>query len=448
MNRPSRPILILSLSVLLTATACKKMPIESAKPKENRIESSFREPARTRLENTYLVTMPVTGRLGRVQLTVGDPVKKGANLAQIDLTPLKKSVEELKARLAELKAGARDEDVEAAKAAVQAAKSRFAELKAGARAQEISVGRAALEQAQANVDYRKRELTRMEKLRRDKSMSEAQYEEARLAYRVSMARLKEARANYQLLQAGTRSERLETAQAEVKQVEQKLRLLKSGTRAEVLKQAAVRLAKAQYELDLASLKSPIDGVVLERYEQGDRFLNSGHRLILLGNLDDLEVEADVLTQDALLLKNGSPVRLEISGSERTFKGKVRRIEPAGFTKVSALGVEQQRVKVIVALEERPEGLGVGYRLHARFITAAKDKALVVPRFSVLQAADGQFYVFKIEGGKLKKQFVKIGLRSDLLLEITEGLTLKDDIVSTPDANLKEGQEVSITNKSP
>lgn len=440
------PFLFALLVLTLSMTGCKKLPVESSKPKESRIESSFREPARTRLENTYLVTMPVTGRIDRVQLAVGDSVKKGMMLVQFDLTPLEKSVEELTARLAELKAGARDEDIEAAKAAVVAAKSRFAELKAGARAQELSVARATLEQAQANLEYRKKEMARMERLRRDKTMSEAQYEEARLAYRVSVARLKEAKANFQLIEAGTRSERLVAAEAEMNQVEQRLRLLKSGTRAEVLKQAAVRLAVAQYQLDLAPLKSPINGVVLERYEQGSRFLNSGHRLMLLGNLDELEVEADVLTQDALLLKNGSPVRLEISGSEKTFQGKVRRVEPAAFTKVSALGVEQQRVKVIVALDKRPEGLGVGYRLHARFITAAKEKALVVPRFSILQAADGQFYVFKIVGGTLKKQFVKIGLRSDLLLEVIDGLSLQDDIVSTPDANMKEGEEVSIINK--
>ncbi|MDF1667808.1 MAG: hypothetical protein P1V97_39085, partial [Planctomycetota bacterium] len=221
----SSPFLFGLLTLTPIWVGCAKLPVESLKPKENRIESSFREPARTRLENTYLVTMPVTGRIGRVQLTVGDTVKKGVSLVEIDLTPLQKSVEELTARFAELKAGAREEDVEAAKAAVAAAKSRLAELKAGARAQELSVGRAALEQAQANLDYRKKEMTRMEKLRRDKTMSESQYEEVRLAYRVSLARLKEAQAQFQLIAAGTRSERLQTAQAEVKQVEQRLSLL-------------------------------------------------------------------------------------------------------------------------------------------------------------------------------------------------------------------------------
>ena len=239
---------------------------------------------------------------------------------------------------------------------------------------------------------------------------------------------------------------MKTAEAEIKQVEQKLRVLQRGTRTEVVQQADARLAKAIHQLNLASITSPIDGVVLERHEQGNRALNSGHKLLLLGKLEQLEVEADVLTQDALLLSPGGPVTLELAGSDKTFAGKVRRVEPAGFTKVSALGVEQQRVRVIVALGKRPDGLGVGYRLHARFITATREAALIVPRFSVLQSPDGRFYVFKIVNGQLKKQHVKIGLRSDLMLEIVSGLELTDDVVATPDANLKSGQQVSIASQ--
>ncbi|GAH76958.1 unnamed protein product, partial [marine sediment metagenome] len=154
-----------------------------------------------------------------------------------------------------------------------------------------------------------------------------------------------------------------------------------------LAQARSRLVRAEHELGLASIRSPLDGVVLKRYEQGDRSLAAGQGLLLLGSLDELEVVVDVLTQDALRLQVGGEVLLESALGRTEIAGEVKRIEPAGFTKLSSLGVEQQRVNVIVDFQGKPGNLGVGYRLQARFITGAKEDALTVPRFSVLQALD-------------------------------------------------------------
>ena len=153
-----------------------------------------------------------------------------------------------------------------------------------------------------------------------------------------------------------------------------------------------------------------------------------------------------MSQDALRLLVEGPVMLELGGERKPLAGKVKRIEPAGFTKLSSLGVEQQRVKVIVSLaEEIPKDLGVDYRIHARFITGAKQGALLAPRFSVLQDPDGSFYVMRMEGDKLEKVAVKLGLRNDLQIEITEGLNENDTIVKTPDTTMKAGQKVKVRN---
>jgi len=128
-------------------------------------------------------------------------------------------------------------------------------------------------------------------------------------------------------------------------------------------------------------------------------------------------------------------------------GKVKRIEPAGFTKLSSLGVEQQRVNVIVSLPPQHEGLGVGYRVQAQFFTGAKSNALIVPRYGVLQAPDRSFYVLKVVDGKMRKQAVTIGLRSDLELEITSGLSENDLIVARPDTTMKEGAKVKASEQS-
>ena len=169
--------------------------------------------------------------------------------------------------------------------------------------------------------------------------------------------------------------------------------------------------------------------------QADSFLPAGKPLLLLGNLADLEAEADVLTQDALRLRKGGIVSLVPAYGLKPLSGRVKRIDPAGFTKRSSLGVEQQRVKVVVALEGRTQGLGVGYRLQERFFTGAKQNALIVPRFSVMQARDRSFFVLKMVNGAPRKTPVKVGLKTDLELEITKGLTEKDRIVARPTASM-------------
>ncbi|MFW6303833.1 MAG: efflux RND transporter periplasmic adaptor subunit, partial [Candidatus Sumerlaeota bacterium] len=155
--------------------------------------------------------------------------------------------------------------------------------------------------------------------------------------------------------------------------------------------------------------------------------------------------ADVLSEDALRLKVGDPVELDAAGREGPLTGSVKRIEPMGFTKRSSLGVEQQRVNIIFSLDESPDGLGVGYRLQARFITHSKQDALLVSRFSVLQDTDGSYYVLKIADGALQRQNVEVGLSSDLKMEITQGLTAEDLIVETPDTTMEEGMEVTAVN---
>jgi HlyD family secretion protein len=120
---------------------------------------------------------------------------------------------------------------------------------------------------------------------------------------------------------------------------------------------------------------------------------------------------------------------------------VRRIEPAGFTKLSSLGVEQKRVRVIVRPLAGPP-LGAGYRLEAEFLIASKRGVLGVERQSLLQRPDGTFYVFVVRDGKLREQAVRVGVTEDLRVEVVGGLSEGDLVVTAPDSAHKEGAEVS------
>lgn len=402
-------------------------------PERGLIEESFTEPAQTRLANVYPITMPVDGRVARIDFEPGDIVTKGQPLAVFDLTPFEQAVAEAQASVAELKARIAvktDNSLEdiALEQAVKSVEAMGDTLKAAA---------AQIEAEQARVDRAAKELARKEKLVSDGGVTQSQLDDAQLEADTSLIELRKQQlrhAAYTTLHVitnlGPRAVRQYMSR-------EKLEL---KTLSYQLAQAEARLALAEHRLSLASIVSPIDGVILERDEQGDDTLTAGMRLLLLGDLGEMEVVADVLTQDALRLRPGSEVILD-PGVVEPVAGKVKRIEPLAFTKLSSLGVEQQRVNVIVSLEGSRDGLEVGYRVQARFLTGRREDALVVPRFSVLQDVDQTYYVFKVVSGVLSKAPVELGLRGDMTLEVTSGLSDKDTIIATPDATMKDGEKV-------
>ncbi|KPK77925.1 MAG: hypothetical protein AMJ79_01660 [Phycisphaerae bacterium SM23_30] len=434
------------LILVLSITGCSDYEVEVVKPIRGRIEVSFTEPAATRLENKYLITMPVAGRIGRVQLIPGYQVSKGLLLVDFDTLPLQQSLVEAQAYWQQLKAGARPEEIAQAEAAVEGAQALVDQLESGAREQEKEAAQTAFERAQVEAEYAQKEFERLQGLLKQGATTDQLFQAASSAYKSSQAKLKEAEAQLNLILEGPREEEKRRARTALKQAQAQLELTKKGPREEEITRAEAQVTCARHNLELADIRSPIDGIVLEKYEDGDRTLPAGQPLLLLGSLKELEVEAEVLSQDALRLRVGGAVLLELGGDRKPLVGEVKRIEPAGFTKLSSLGVEQQRVKVMVSFaEEIPKDLGVDYRIHARFITGAKQDALLAPRFSVLQDADGSFYVMRLKGGKLEKVAVKLGLRNDLQIEITEGLSENDTIVKTPDTTMKDGQKVKVQN---
>ena len=415
---------------------CGETTVEAVRPRRGEIRESFAEPARTRLATTYPVTLPVAGRIARIALEPGDAVKAGQALAAFDLVPFQTAVAEAQAAVDELNAemAVKDDNRLEETALVETE----ALVKATDEALKASDEEVAAEKARA--DNAARTLARKKVLATKSVIAQEELDNAELLAVTSVTDLRKEEFYRAALKAfsiavnlGPRAIREYLGR---KTLERKVLV-------ERLAQAKARLAAAQHELALAQVKSPIDGVVLERYEQGDSALPAGQRLLLLGNLGELEVVADVLTQDALRLAPGSQVSLRPAAGRQELPGKVTRIDPAGFTKLSSLGVEQQRVNVIVGFAEKPKGLGVGYRVQATFLTGSKADALIVPRFAVLQAPDGAYYVFKIADGRLVRQSVKLGLRSDLELEVTEGLSESDLVVARPDATMKAGERVEI-----
>ena len=198
------------------------------------------------------------------------------------------------------------------------------------------------------------------------------------------------------------------------------------------------------------MQSPIDGIVLERLETNERRLAPGTVLLKIGALDALEVEADILSQDVVRIKVGQAV--EIYGpavGTQAAKGIVDAIYPAGFTKVSSLGVEQQRVKVIVkfapeelARIEKTQSLGVGYRVRVRVFTAEKPKTNVVPRSALFRGPDGKWQMFVVRDGKATLIGVDVGLMNDEQVEVVAGPKEGELVVLAPESTLVDGARIS------
>ncbi|HLW64697.1 MAG TPA: HlyD family efflux transporter periplasmic adaptor subunit, partial [Gemmataceae bacterium] len=192
------------------------------------------------------------------------------------------------------------------------------------------------------------------------------------------------------------------------------------------------------------IRSPITGCVLEVYQESSRTIPVGAELVKVGNTTDLECVIDVLSTDAVKITRGAKVYLEHWGGAQPLRGRVRLVEPAAFMKVSALGVEEQRVNVLVDFAEpraKWESLGDGYRVEARIVVWESD--------DVLKAPDGAFFrhgdswaVFRNVNGRARLTTVNVGRTNGLETHVTEGLAEGDSVILHPSDRIKNGVAVS------
>lgn len=316
-------VLVLA-GVLGWAFAPRPLAVEVAPVTQGPFETTLDEDGRTRLRERYLVSAPLAGRLARITLREGDAVEAGEALATLapTLAPLldERSTREARARVA------------TAEALLQ---------RAGARIERARVG---LNQAQ-------RELQRSEPLAAQGFVSPSRVEDAQLA-------LAAARS-----EADTAVIEREVAQRELAQARAALEAMR-GTGGSTF-----------------TIRAPVAGRILELHHTSETPVAMGTPLLVVGDTRRLEVVADLLTSDALQVPPGAAVRIDRWGGAGELQGRVRRVEPAAVTKVSALGVEEQRVKVLIDLTSPPEhwqALGDGYRVGVRIVTRAQPQALQVP----------------------------------------------------------------------
>ncbi len=348
------------------------------------------EDGKTRVRERYVVAAPLAGRLRRVDLDAGDVVQRGSTVVAI-IEPADPKPLDARARA----------ETEARLRAAEASRDRAGADRERARAAH-ALAESDLRRAR---DLSKSEVLSKQELDRIVERERGAAEESRSAsFAVDVAAFEAEQAKAALLHGRGDSQQ-----------------------------------GGGYEI-----AAPVDGRVLRVLQESSRVVEAGTPLVELGDPTDLEAEIDVLSSDAVRIQSGAPVLLEHWGGSRPLKGRVRVVEPGGFTKISALGVEEQRVNVIVTIDEpvdaRPS-LGDGYRVEARIVVWEGDGVLKVPTGALFRRSD-DWAVFSVDDGRARLKRVAIGERSSLEAEVRDGIAEGESVVLHPSDRVADGVKIA------
>lgn len=412
--------------------------VEVIHPSRGPIREHVEEQAVTELPQDYLVAMPIDGWLEPIDLREGDPVKKGQEVARLDTADLEDRIRQIEHQITELETRiAENKDHRLEENALVQANAAVKALD-----ETVQAADAKLEASKAVVDFAESELTRVRNLQaqgaasdRELREAETEYRKARSDYRGDVLDLAALKTFAAVSYIGPKFITDYTAQKsyDVRSYEQQR------------DQRLADLQIAKRNLSRAAITSPIDGVVLERHQTRRQFLAAGTPLLTLGRLQDMEVIAEVLTERATQISVGDPVQIYgESVGDRSISGKVLRVYPAGFKKISSLGVEQQRVKVAIAIENRPETLGVAFRVHVRIFYREATDAVLLPRTALFRGVQGEWQVMIVRDGRARLRTVQVGLMTDEQVQIVDGANEHDLVIARPSREITEGMRVEAT----
>jgi HlyD family secretion protein len=379
--------LVLAAVVLVWAFRPAPVPVDLASVQKGALQVTVDEEGETRVRDRYVVSAPVPGRVRRIELEPGDRVTAGKTVLAM-FEPPDPALLDSRTRL---------------------------ELQGRARAAESAVGgaRAERERVAADLEFARRELERHKALFAAGAVSRDAFEAAERQVRTLEEAMRSAEFNVR-----TAQHQLEVARASLMQG-------RGGAGTPI------------------RLTSPVDGVVLRRMQESEAVVAIGQPLVEIGDVAHLEIVSDLLSTAAVRVQSGQPVLVEQWGGDRPLRGRVRRVEPSGFTKISALGVEEQRVNVLIDLEDPREvwqKLGDGYRVEVRIIVWRREDVLKVPTSSLFRQGTG-WAVYRVENRKAVRQAVDAGQQNGLEAEIRSGLQEGQTIIVFPSDEVEDGVSV-------
>lgn len=384
-------VAMLLLAVFLWSVSQDSTPVQLAKVQKGPLQVAVEEDGKTRIKERYTVSSPLLGTLLRIDLEPGDKVYGGSTQVAI-LQPTSPDFLDERQK---------------------------AQAEASRKAAELAVQR-----SQADLQKTREALTLAEKNRervlalKDKaSVSQQEIDIAETEYRVQLAAIAVA-------ELGSRISEFEFEQA----------------KAALLHHASEPSSASPVSF---TINSPIDGEVLRVFQESRAVIQPGTPLLEIGDPAMIEIETDVLSTDAVKISAGNEVIIEQWGQDKPLHGIVRRVEPAAFTKVSSLGVEEQRVNVVIDIVEptaERAALGDGYQVNTKIIHWKTDSCLKVP-VGALVRIDANWGVYINENGKAKLVEIQIGQRNREYAEVLTGLTENQEVIVYPSDEIRDGRMI-------
>ena len=374
--------MVLAAVLILLVRAFMPAPIlvDTATAETGPLRVTISEEGRTRVRQRYLITAPASGRLARPTVSEGDLVGRGVELARITPSPLgSRESAEARARIETAQALVREAEANVARARVEL--------------EEATRGRDRAEQLAASGSISR---VRLERAVHETTVAERSLESSLFRHRAAVSEHEVAQAALLALQE------------------------ERGDARAVL-----------------SIAAPVRGRVLRLFEASERVVAAGAPLMEVGDPGDMEVTIDVLSTDAVRVAVGQTVLIEEWGGPVPLSGRVSRVEPAAFTRVSALGVDEQRVNVIVDLDETPAVLGDGYRVTGRIVVWEHEEVLKIPSSALFRTGES-WGVFVVEEGVARSRVVSVGQGNGIEAEILEGLAAGDSVILHPNPRIADG----------
>jgi HlyD family secretion protein len=419
------------------------IPVQTAMAGKGDIRAWVEDRAMTTLPIVYKITMPQDGRIQPISLEAGHAVSKGQVVARMDLSDLKTALALADTRVAEIEAQIvvnKYDKIEST--SLVESKQVIAALKAAGKASDELV-----RTNEAELKYSEWLLDAEKKLVKQRASSKEKLRRAQRDYGQADSSVASARFMSKATWAIT-----EAVDLLPKYLQERLSLkhLETDVLNHRLAGARAQRELAERRLKRATMESPVDGIILRRLVKNEEYLQAGTLLMEIGEMRELQVTANILSQDVVTVRPGNSV--DIYGpsiGDSPIRGTVLKIKPAGFTKVSSLGVDQQRVPVIIAfgkddlesLKQKGRSLGLAYRVRVRIYTEEKKDVLKIPRTALFRGAGDHWQVFSIKNGKATLMSVTLGIMNDNEAEITKGLTAAETIIVAPPKALRDGDRV-------
>jgi len=402
-KKRSRTLVTLGAAALVTGALAyafwpRPMLVDMGVASQGPMQVTINEEGRTTVHEPYVVSTPIQGRLMRQTLEPGDQVEQGSTVAR--MLPISPSA--LDARTREQARG----NVTAAEAALR-------------------VAEANLNKARADRDLADANLERTKRLFASGIVSQAALDADERAARAALAALDTTRAAISM-----RVAELNNARAALVSFDD---------------QGLAEVIDAEQE-NILPLKAPVPGTILRVMQQSEITVPSGTPILEIGNIKtDLEVLTELLSTDAVKIQAGDSVIIDNWGGTAPLMGVVARIEPWGFTKVSALGVEEQRVKATIRFSspyEERTALGHGFRVETQIIIWSADEATTVPAGALFRSSQDTWAVFVVQDDVARQRAVTVAANNGLTAAISDGISPGEQIVLYPPAGLTDGQRVA------